>query len=168
MANDFVSVSQLQIEVEVLLRDYPELVEDEVARRDMLEGETDFREILIRLGQSLGKLSELQLGLGARIDGLNARLSRFNARDEMVRRLIFKVLEIANLKKIELPEVTFSLRNNPPRLTGERDPATLPDGLCKITRTASRTKIREAIEGGQHVDGYELSNAAPSLIVRVK
>jgi len=165
---NFVSVDRLRIEVEALLREYPELIDDEVTRLDTLEGATDIKEVLSRLGQALGDLHVMQEGLQTRIDELNKRLGRFNARDELIRKLIFKVLESADLKKIELPEVTFGLRKNPPRLIGEAPAADLPDELCNIKRTPDRTKIRAAIEAGQYVAGFAMSNAAPSLTVRVK
>lgn len=167
---NFVSVDRLRIEVEALLREYPELIDDEITRLDTLEGATDIKDVLTRLGQSLGDLKVMQESLQARIDELETRLERFTARVALIRKLIFKVLESANLKKIELPEVTFSLRNNPPRLIGEAPADDLPDDLVQITitRAADLKKIREAIEAGQYVAGFAISNAAPSLVVKVK
>jgi Arc/MetJ-type ribon-helix-helix transcriptional regulator len=165
---NFVSVDALRIEVASLLREYPELMDDDVARLDTLEGATDIREVLIRLARALDETKALEEGVHARIAELTARQGRFVSRGEMLRDLIFKVLESANLKKVELPEATLSLRNGVPRLTGEADPASLPDDLVKITRAVDRKKVREAIEAGQIVPGFTLSNAQPSLTVRVK
>jgi hypothetical protein len=168
MANDFVSVSRLRIEVEALLREYPELADDDVALLDTLEGETDLLGVLAMLGRALDDTKALGEGVHARINELVAREGRFNARYELIRDLIFKVMESAQLRKVELPEVTFSLRSNPPRLVGDADPVTVPDELCKFTRSLNRKAIREAIESGHTVEGFLLSNAAPSLVVRVK
>lgn len=163
-----ISVDHLRLEIETMLREYPELVDDDIARLDTLEGATDIRDALIRLARALDDAKALGQGVHARIEELVAREGRFNARYELIRDLIFKILETANLKKVELPEATLSLRNNPPRLVGEADAETLPDALCKITRAVDRKKVREAIEAGQIVPGYQLSNAPPSLTVRVK
>jgi Siphovirus Gp157 len=168
MGSNFVSVDRLRIEAEALLRNYPELGDDDVARLDTLEAETEIREVLIHLARSLHELTGMEHGLSFQIDELNKRLGRFNARHELIRALIFKVMESADLKKIELPEATFSLKNNPKRLVGDADAKTLPDDLCHIKRTVNRTAVREALEAGGHVEGFQLSNAQPSLTVRVK
>ena len=168
MANDFVSVSRLRIEVEALLRQYPELANDDVALLDTLEGETDLLGVLATLGKALDDTKALCDGVHARINELVAREGRFNARYELIRDLIFKVMESAQLRKVELPEVSFSLRNNPPRVVGDANPATVPDEFCKVTRIISKTKIKEAIEAGRTVEGFQLSNSPPSLVVRVK
>lgn len=168
MANHPDTVNRLRIEIETMLREYPELLEDDALRADMLEGATDARDVLTVLARHLDDAKGMQEGVHGRIEELCAREERFIARAEFIRDLIFKVLESAQLKKIELPDATLSLRSNPQRLIGEADAATLPDELCKITRSLDRKKIREAIDSGQAVPGFQLSNAPPSLMVRVK
>jgi hypothetical protein len=168
MANLTDSVDRLRLEIEALLREYPILAEDEIARADMLEGATNTQEILTALARLMDDATALQEGVHGRIAELRQREERFLARIDYLRSLMFKIMESANLKKIELPEATLSLRNNPPRLVGEADPAALPDVLVKITRTLNRTAIRAALESGHAVEGFALSNAQPSLVVRVK
>jgi hypothetical protein len=168
MPNIADSVDHLRLEIEAMLREYPELAEDDVARLDTLDGVTDVREMLERLARNLDDTKGLQEGVHIRIDELSARESRFMARCEILRCLMFKLMDGAQIKKIELAEATLSLRNSPPRLVGEADPQSLPDDLCKITRTVSRTKVREAIESGHRIEGFQLSNAQPSLVVKVK
>jgi hypothetical protein len=161
-------INRLRLDIEALHRDYPELAMDEVATLDMLEGETDLLKVLAKLGRERDNTKVLQDGLHSRVGELIGRETRFDLRQEFVREVIFRLMESAQLKKCELPEVTFSMRNNPPRVVGDADPATLPDDLVKITRTISKTKIKEALESGRHVDGFVLSNSPPSLVVRVK
>ena len=162
------NVDQLRLDIEALLREYPELFEDEAARLDTLDGATDLRDVLSRLANSYEDTLGLEVGVQSRIGELEARAERFNRRGVLIREMIFRVLESANLKKVELPEVTLSLRNNRPHLVGDADPMRLPDDLCKITRSINRGKIREAIENGHPVEGFALSNSAPSLVVKVK
>ena len=81
---------------------------------------------------------------------------------------IIGLTSLEKLRKVELPEVTLSLRNNPPKLMGEPDPETLPDDLVKVTRTPDKMKIKAAIEAGRTVEGYAMSNQPPSLMIRVK
>jgi hypothetical protein len=165
---NYADVDRVRLELEAMLREYPELADDEVLRADMLDGATDYKDILVALASMNSATKALGEGLEHYIVDLRWRADRYEARQVFLRDLIFRVMESAQLKKIELPHATLSLRNNPQRLVGEADPATLPDDLVKITRALNRTKIREAIEAGQIVPGFSLSNAAPSLVVKVK
>lgn len=167
-----IDVDHLRLEIETMLREYPELADDEELRADMLEGLTNITEVLIAVNRRYAETKALAAGLHAYIaellGPLEAREQRYEHRQEFLRDLIYRVMDSAQLKKIELPEVTLSLKANPPRLIGDADPELLPDDLCDIKRSINRKKIRAAIEAGKEVAGFVLSNAAPSLVVRVK
>lgn len=160
--------NQLRQQIETLLREYPELAEDEILRADMLEGETNIAEIVTAIHRMTEDAKALRDGTQERLDDLAARRNRFKQRVEFGRDLILKILDAAQVKKLELPEVTVSLRNNKPVLIGEVDPGLLPDDLVKITRAVDRAKVREVLEAGQVIEGFNLSNAPPSLVVKVK
>ena len=162
------TVSRLRLEIEAMLREYPELADDEVARFDTLDGATDVRDVLVKLTDMLNETAMLERGIQARIEELNTREERFASRTHFIRALMFKLMDSAQIKKLVLPEATLSLRNNPPRLIGDADPATMPDSLVHIKRSVDRTKVRKAIEEGCEVPGFTISNAAPSLMVKVK
>ena len=158
----------LRQHIEALLRDYPDLAEDEILRADMLEGETDIREIVTQIYRLIDDAKALIDGTTNRMDELAARRGRFKQRMEFGRDLILKIFDSAQVRKLELPEVTVSLRSNKPVLIGDRDPRELPDQYVKVAYSLDRTKIREAIEGGVVIDGFTLSNAPPSLVLKVK
>jgi Siphovirus Gp157 len=158
----------LRREIERLLRDYPELADDEVLRADMLDGSTEIGDILTSLVRTNQDALALKEGTKARLDELKARGDRFTKRTEFVRALIFKIMETARLKKLELPEATLSIRNNPQQIVGDPDAAALPDDLCRIKREPDKKKIRDALLAGQDVPGCTLSNAPPSLMIGVK
>lgn len=168
MANFKHDADMLRIDIEHLLSQYPDLADDEVLRADMLEGSTDIREILTGLNRTLEDTKALIDGMQGRLEDLAARRARFRQRGEFVRDLMLRILESAQLRKLELPEVTLSTKNNPQQIIGEPDAETLPDDLVKVTRAPDRKKIREALIAGQEVPGVILSNAPPSLMVRVK
>ena len=163
-----VDVDTLRLEIDELFRLYPDLADDDVLRADMLDGATDIREVVGGLARMLGEIKSLAGGLHSYIVDLTERRARYGRRQEFVRDLIFKIMESANLKKLELPDATLSMRNNPPHVVGDADPMFLADSLCIIKRTPNRTAIKEALEAGQEVPGFALSNAAPSLMVKVK
>jgi Siphovirus Gp157 len=162
------NADSLRLRIAALLRDYPELENDEFLRADMIEGATDIDDVLTQIHRMVADAMALRDGTRARLEELSLRQSRMQKRIDFGRDLIVKVLEEANIRKIELPEATLSLRNNPQQLIGDPDPNTLPDELVKITRTVDKKKVREALERGEPVDGCALSNAPPSLLVKVK
>lgn len=168
MENQTDIINRLRLEIETMLREYPELADDEVLRADMLDGATDIKGALVDLAALLGATKGLASGLHTYIEELCAREERYEHRQEFLRDLIFRVMDSAQLKKLELPHATLSMRNNPPRLVGDADPANLPDDLCSIKRTVDRKAIKAAVEAGRTVEGFQLSNAAPSLMVKVK
>jgi hypothetical protein len=159
---------QLRSQIEALLREYPDLADDDILRADMLEGETDIREIVTSINRMIEDGKALKDGTQARLDDLSDRRARFQKRIDFGRDLIRKILEAAQISKLELPEVTASLKNNPQQLIGDPDPNVLPDELVKITRAPDRAKIKEALARGLTVPGFTLSNAPPSLSLRVK
>jgi hypothetical protein len=167
MANLELSTDLLRLEIETLRRQH-DLDDDEDLRADMLEAETSLNDQLLLLARGLDDAKGLVEGTASRLAELSARKARFERRIEFFRELIAKLMESAGTRKIELPEVTLSMRNNPQRVVGDPDPDMLPDDLVKIVRTVSKTRIKEAIEQGREVPGCFLSNAPPSLVVRVK
>lgn len=161
-------IDALRLEIENLLRLYPEIAEDEVLRADMLDGETSMADVLtglIRLGEDARTMRD---ATKTQLDNLKARSERFGRRLEVTRSLMHSILNVANLKKVELPEATVYLRNNPQQLIGEPDGDALPDEFVKIKRMADRAAIKAALQAGRELPGLQLSNAPPSIMVMVK
>lgn len=154
--------------IERLITKFPEIAEDEVLRADMLEGETSISDVLtelIRVGEEARAFRD---ATKQQQENLKARADRYGRRLEFTREFMADILDAANLRKWELPEGTVFLRNNPQQLVGEPDAAALPDDLVKIERKPDKTKIKEALKAGRVLDGLQLSNAAPSVVVTVK
>lgn len=162
--------TELRQHIEALIRMYPDLEGDEFLRASMLEGETNMDEVLTAIHRTIADAMSLRDGTQPRIDELMARRQRFAQRIDFCRDLITSILASAGLKRVELPEVTLSLRNNPPSLILAEDVSaeTLPDEVVKITRSPDRKKIKEWLERGLEVPGCALTNGPPSLMVKVK
>jgi nitrogen fixation/metabolism regulation signal transduction histidine kinase len=159
---------EVRQQVENLKIVHPELLEDDDAWISSLESETDFTEILTTIVRRIEDTKALVIGTKDRFEELKARKDRFEHRVETLRELAFKIMHAAELAKIELPEATLSLRAGTQQLTGDADPKDLPDELCKISRDLNRTAIKEALKTGKEVPGFSLSNAPPSLTIRIK
>ena len=154
-------------QVDGLLAAYPELVEDEVLRLDMIEGSTDLVDFVRRLERSRQDASALTEAIAMNVDALRARAARFERREQAIRDLMFRMLELAHLKKLEMPEATVSVRVGVPKVI-VTDEAALPDEFCRIKREPDKGKIKAALAELKPVPGAALSNAEDTLAIRVK
>lgn len=162
------NIDQLRHDIEALIRDNPDLADDEVLRADMLDGETDLYSVLTALVEASAEAKSMQSAIGERLQALVARRARFDRRVEFLRDLMLKVLQSADLKKIELADATLSQRAGIPHLIGEPDVDALPDEFVRIKRVVDASAIREALINHREVPGLVLSNAPPSLMIKVK
>jgi hypothetical protein len=165
-----IEADALRIEIEYLLAQYPDLKDDDDLRADMLEGETDITRVLTALNRYREDTKALADGSQARLDELAARKKRLAVRVEFITSLMQSILFTAQIRKIELPEVTLSIRNNPQQLVGDPDVdiKTLPDDCIRTKQDVDRKAVREAIVAGRNVPGFVLVDAPPSLMVRIK
>lgn len=147
---------------------HPELLEDDEAWAATLESETDIQELLTRIVRRIEDTKALVIGTKDRFEELKARKDRFELRVEGLRNLAFKIMESADVPKLELPEATLSIRKGQPQVIGGDDTCNIPDEYWKYSRDLDRTKIKDALKDGKTVPGFTLSNAAPSLTIRIK
>lgn len=158
----------IRLQVENLKLSHPELLEDDEAWIATLESESDFNEIMTTIVRRIEDTKALVIGTKDRFEELKARKDRFEHRVDTLRTLAFKIMQAAELAKVELPEATLSLRAGTQQLIGDADPDDLCDVYCKISRTLDRTAIKDALKDGVTVPGFELSNSPPSLTIRIK
>jgi hypothetical protein len=154
-------------QVDGLLAMYPELAEDEILLVDMLEGSTDLVEFVRMLERRRQEAAALTEAVTMNIDALSARRTRFERREQGIRDLMFKMLQLAHLKKLEMPEATVSVRAGVPKVL-VTDEAALPDEYCRIKREPDRAKIKQALSEFKPVPGATLSNAEDTFAIRVK
>ena len=157
---------KLEHEIRLMLLAHPELAEDEILRANMLEGETDLHKALSTFVRLIGEAQGNIDGLAAYVTTLQSRATRFERRIEAIRGLIFKLMTIADLKKVPLPEATISVRNGT-RFVVITDETKIPEEFIRVRREPNKSAIKEAIDQGKFVEGAELSNGAPGLTIRV-
>jgi hypothetical protein len=157
----------IRLQVKGLKLIHPEILEDDEAWLATLESETDFNEILTTIVRRIEDTKALVIGTKDRFEELKIRKDRFEHRMETLRELAFKIMQAADLAKIELPEATLSLRAGQQQLVGEPD-ITMPDEFWKYSRDPDRMKIKEALKTGKTVPGFSLSNSQPNLSIRIK
>lgn len=143
-----------------------DLFEDEEAWLLALESETDMDALLTSIVRRIEDSKALVIGTKDRSEELAARRKRFEDRIESLRNLAFKIMEAADVAKLELPEVTLSIRDVAPSVV-ITDEESLPDVACKFERKPDKTKIKELLATGL-VAGAAMSNGGKTLSIRIK
>lgn len=162
-----IDVAAIRRHVEALTVAYPELCEDEQFLADVIEGETDVFEVLSILVRQANESKAICAGLSDYVKDIGERKGRIERRVEAKRALIMSIMDAAGLTKAALPEATLSIRAGSQKPVVD-DANTLPDDLVRIERKPDMAAIKAALEAGREVPGIHLSNAEPSLTVRVK
>ena len=153
-------------QIEALKVLHVDLFEDEEAWLLSLESETDMNALLTQIVRRIEDSKALVLGTEDRLEELAARRKRFKDRIESLRDLAQKIMEAADLAKIELPEVTLSIRNVAPSVV-ITDEENLPDIACKFERKPDKAKIKELLATGL-VAGTAMTNGGKTLSIRIK
>jgi Siphovirus Gp157 len=153
--------------IEALRVTYPAVWEDEADRLLMLASETGFNESLTAVVKQDGETEILIKGIDEWIANLKARHQRFEQRSDAMRSFAFKVMTAAAVKKVELPLATLSIRAGVPRVI-ITDETALPPSCVRIRTEPDKIAIKEQLMRGEQVPGAALSNAEPTLAVRVK
>lgn len=140
--NIYLDTRELRQQIDALLIERPELIEDDILRADMIEGATSMHDVLGLLVGLAADADGMANAIKGRAEALALRKARFERRSDAMRSLIQKVMERAELNKVQLPEATLSIsfRKPSPIVT---DDAALPDEFCKFKRSPDMGKIRE-------------------------
>jgi hypothetical protein len=156
---------------EQLLVQFPELAEDEQALVDTLDGISDLDQMLVAVMRSTETDDMMVTGIKARIEELSERGKRLAHRIETKRDLVCRVMDHANIKKIESAEFTLSLRQSPDKVV-ITDEKLLPAAYLRTPEppapTPDKKAIADALKAKQDVPGAVLSNGGVSLSVRKK
>jgi hypothetical protein len=152
---------------EHLLAEYREAIDDETLR-DTLEGISSLPEALSAVVRSYLDDLMTAAALGMRIGDMQGRLSRIEARVEKKRATITQVMEKADIKKLEQPDFTASLRAIPPGLV-VGDESLIPADYWKPQPAKlDKRRLLVALNAGTSILGAGLGNGGTTLSVRTK
>lgn len=135
--NHLISRAQIQAMADKLA---PLCDDDEQLLQDMLEGETDLISIVTRIHEQIARDNEMLAGIAERKRTLADRESRIKTRADRMKSEIGSLLRIAHLSKLELPEVTYSVRDGKPKLEVV-DPQAVPDEYLTFKPQPNKTQI---------------------------
>jgi len=157
----------LRAHIDALRYSHPQIANEEDQWLLTLESETELHEFLARVIARMQDTDAKIEGLGGLIVQLKARCDRFEQRSDAMRALALRVMNWAEVRKIELPQATLSIRAGQPKVI-ITDESSLPPDCVRVRTEPNKTAIKEQLERGEHVPGAELSNSEPTLAVRVK
>lgn len=140
---------------------------DEQLFADMMEGETEIDRIVQRLHNIIADDEAMVVGMAARQANLADRKVRINARIEAGKRAIGIMLRAAKLTKLELPEVTYSVRDGKPKLEIV-DPAAVPPEFQRMKPEPDKTAINEAFSDAETLPNWLARGEAKDVVTARK
>lgn len=139
--------------------------EDDEMIETVVEGETNLHEALYAAMRRLAEIEALDSAIGDMIDKLKARKERFAKQADAIRTAMCVAMEIGEVKKLEFPIGTVSLRSVPPSVQID-DESAIPARFWK-TRDPQIDK-RELLKAlkDETIPGASLSAPGTTISVR--
>jgi hypothetical protein len=151
--------------IEALLRQFPELAEDEELLADTIEGATDADAVMSRIALRIREEDAQVVAMKSLATLYTDRARDAENRKAALRRAALTLLTRTGLQSWKRPEGTFYLV--PPRASVDvHTPEDVPTQLCKVEVKPDRRAIQAALENGEQVPGCVLSRGTASLGLR--
>lgn len=140
--------------------------DDDTAKADAVEGETSLHEAMYAGVKRITELNELMNGISALIVDMETRGKRFEVQRDNIRTALCAAMEAANLKKVEFPIATISLRAVPPKAE-ITDESKLPSKFFKQPEPKLDKKaVLDALKAKEVVPGAVLSNGGMTISIK--
>lgn len=141
---------------------------DERTLADTVEGLTDMHQILEAIIRSSLEDQALATGLKARIGEMQDRLDRLMERASKRRHIAKDVMIDLDLKRLQAPDFTASIRAGVPALMVINE-AAVPSIYWELPPPRlNRQDLLSNLKDGADIEGVSLSNPDPILSVRTK
>jgi Siphovirus Gp157 len=141
---------------------------DEQTLADTVEGLTDLHEILQAVIRSALADEALATGLKGRIADMQDRLERLQDRASKRRQIARDVMVELDLKKLNAPDFTASIREGMPSLIVLNEDAVPSIFWQPVQPRLKRQELAQELKHGAEIPGVTLSNSEPVLSVRTK
>lgn len=142
--------------------------DDERLFADMVEGETDLHKLITRLHEGIANDAGMVTGIKERKADLDARQKRLEARIDAQKGAIVMLMQAGQQSKVELPEVTYSLRDGKAKLVVV-DADAVPREYQREKLETDKALINEAFADAQVLPNWlVLQEAKPVLTGRTK
>ena len=137
--------------------------DDERLFHDMLIGESDIDHVVTRIHEQVARDSEMLVGIKERKAAIGERQARIERRVDAGKVLIGKVLRAGRLTKLELPEVTYSVREGRATLKVV-DPDGVPEELTRTKREPDKAAINEAFADESSLPNWLVREPARDVV----
>lgn len=142
--------------------------DDEEMAAVAVEGETSLVEAISEAVDRYDTLGAHEEALETRIKELSERRSRFEGQRERIKVAIHAAMGQAEMRKLELPQATLSLRAVPPKAEIS-DESAIPERFFKrADPKLDRAALLAALKAKEDVPGATLSNGGETISIRVK
>lgn len=142
---------------------YGELEQDDEAWLASLESETDLTELADKLIDRERECAVLAAACETRAAELKLRSDRITEQGKRIRNVLLALLQAANVRKLERPEATISIRAG-----GEKveipDDAAVPDQFCTIKKVPNKTLIKELLVNTDAKPNWAMLNRSPETL----
>lgn len=151
-----------------LLADDPDLAHDETALTELLgDVDGDVQSILARLLRGAVHAASMASAASDMAADLKARQDRFKRRADTMRATAFSILDAIGQVKIELPDLTASIRAGVPAVV-VTDELALPPAYIRVTRAPDKSALLADLKRGVEIPGAQLTNSTPTIMVKSK
>ena len=141
---------------------------DEQTLADTVEGLTDLHEIVQAIIRAALSDEALVLGLKCRISDMQGRLDRLQDRAAKRRQIARDVMVELDLKKLNAPDFTASIREGMPSLIVLNEDAVPSIYWQPSEPRLKRQELACELKQGAEIEGVALSDPEPILSVRTK
>lgn len=142
------------------------LGDDEQAKADTVEGQTNLHDAIGVAVERIFFLDEMLAGIDTKVSELKARMSRLDAQRDNIRTAICAAMEAGSLKKFEHALATVSLRAVPPKAE-ITDEAAIPAKFWKAQDPKLDKKaVLDALKAKEAVPGAVLSNGGVTISIK--
>lgn len=162
----------LQIQGEaakVLLANICDVIgDDDELALTAVEGETGLIEAINAAVDRIAALKDHSQAIDYRIEALKLRQSRFDRQAELIKSALQVAMSQAELRKLELPQATLSIRAVPPKVELVNEAAIPPAFWKPQDPKLDKAAILKALKDNETVPGAMLSNGGETLAIREK
>ena len=149
------------------LRERYDAIDDETLA-DTLEGLSDLPQMIEEIVRSSLEDQLLIVGLKARLDEMSERLSRFRARHEKKRELACWAMGSCAIGKLQAADFSVSLTQGGKKLE-VTDEGKIPEiYFVPQPPKLDRASLQEALKRGELVEGTQIVQSAPHIVVRTR
>lgn len=162
-----INPEQVRAQIEALKLRYPDLFADEDGWELTLSSESGLDDLLAQLVTKERAASAMAGAIAKQIADLEARQFRFELRSKAARDLMLKLLQVAGVRKRELPAATLSVRTGGTKVV-INDESSVPDALCRFKREPDKIFVKAFLEAGNTPNWASLVKGDESISVRFR